>query len=178
MLLHNKLNACACQENRSYDMMSCMEIALLPKNALKIKGRLGTVIVEDSTELSVEGHSLVVTGPGEYEVAGIKISSINHHGDLVHVIRVDGAEVVVGYAETLSKTQEKLNECHILVVNTTQDGSSQGAVTALGPKAVLLYGNKAAEQVKALGKEEIKSVSKYVTTVDKLPADLEIVVLS
>lgn len=153
-----------------------MEIATLPKNSIKIKGKVGTLELTPETKLSVEGHPLEVYGPGEYEVAGIKISSVGESGNLVHVVRVDNVDIACGKAETLSKLAEKLNESSILAIYA-DGGSPAAAVTSLAPKVVVLYGDKAQEVAKDLGKEEVKAVSKYVTTREKLPTDMEVVVL-
>lgn len=175
--------------------MDKMEIAIVSKESIRIKGKQGAIVIDppasgskvpadamlllhNTTEgtYAVEGSRLTVYGPGEYEAAGIKISTVEEGNELIHEVKVDGVTVVVGRGELLSKVHEKLNEPHIMVVKQ-DEGSVQTAVTTLAPRVVLLYGPKAQEEAKVLGKEEVKSAPKYQATVEKLPGDMEVVVL-
>lgn len=169
-----------------------MELALLTKDSLRVKGKQGVLVIDPSSTGKVEadavlvssqggkapiveGSRLVIYGPGEYEVAGIKVTTTGTDGNLVHTIKVDNVTVIAGTAQAISKAHDKLSESHIIAAHVT-DGSLQEAVTALAPRVVVLYGEKADEEAKNLGKE-VKAVAKYQTTVDKLPADMEVVVL-
>ena len=171
-----------------------MEIALVNSTSIRIKGKHGTFIVDPPTSGSktpadgilllngsspssyaVEGSRLTIVGPGEYEIAGIKVTTIGLTSDLVHTVRVDNIEVVIGSAEAIDKLHDKLNECHIVVVRVN-DSSAQAAITALAPRVVVFYGTKAQDEAKNIGKE-VKEVNKYAVTSDKLPADMEVVVL-
>jgi hypothetical protein len=172
--------------------MMNMEITLLTKDSLRVKGKQGTLVInppatgkieadallttfQSGKTSATEGSRLTVFGPGEYEVAGIKITTTGHEGNLVHTIKVDNVTVITGNAQAIAKVHDKLSEPHIIACYVTE-GSLQEVVTALAPRVVVLYGDKAADEAKNLGKE-VKAVGKYQTTVDKLPADMEVVVL-
>ncbi len=168
-----------------------MEISSLSQSSIKIKGKQAAIAIDpdnktvadfviellsSGTKLSlVEGQRLLISGPGEFEVGGIKVSGTGKQGALVYTIRVDNVDVCLSTPEGLKAAGEKLKEAQIVIVNanTSVDSSS---ITSLAPSVVVLYGEHAVEGVKALGKEPNK-VSKYVTTLEKLPTELEVVVL-
>ncbi|MEK7092716.1 MAG: hypothetical protein AAB907_03765 [Patescibacteria group bacterium] len=172
-----------------------MEIAFLSPNSIRIKGKQGVLMVDPGVNgakqtadvvvvlqasdahknFAVEGARLMIYGVGDYEVANIKITSNSFAGELVHAIRIDGASVTIGSAKALSGLAEQLNETQILVVRA---GDSLGqAVTALGPRVLVLYGEGATEDAKNFGKEGLTPVGKYVISAEKLPQDMEVVLL-
>lgn len=195
-------NNASCQENAACDNMGGMEIAYLGKETLRIKGKQGSLVVDPpsrgeagptvsskteadavlfSTKNSdqsatVSGSRLTIVGPGEYEVAGIKVSSVASDTSLVYTVKVDNVAVIVGEAAAISKLHDKLSEPHIVAAKVNE-GTLAEAITALAPRVVVLYGEKANAEAKNLGKEDIKAVNKYVTALEKLPADLEVVIL-
>lgn len=168
-----------------------MEIASLSSTSIKIKGKQTTIIVDPSGKTAgdmvlrltafaeklpvVEGSRLTVSGAGEYEIGGVKVSATGRKEALAYTIRMDGLDICVSTPEGLKSAGEKLKEHHIVVIhaNSTVEGS---AVTTLAPSAVVLYGEQTVAAAKELGKEVGKS-SKYVTTLEKLPAEMEVVVL-
>ncbi len=79
-------------------------------------------------------------------------------------------------SKVLKKLQKDLGESQAVVLKANEplDGS---AVAALSPRIVILYGEHALEIAKSLGKEGIAPVSKYATTLEKLPEEMEVVVL-
>lgn len=186
-------NTSSCQEIAAYGNMSVMEIAYLGNDSLRIKGKQGALVLDpvnskaeaDAVLFSTKnpqkltfsglGSRLTIAGPGEYEVAGIKVSTTISDVSLIHTIKVDNVTVVVGDSAAISKVHDKLSEPHIVVAKAT-DGALSSAVTALAPRVVVLYGEKAKTEAKSLGKEDVKEVNKHVTTLEKLPADLEVIV--
>lgn len=172
-----------------------MEISTLSKNALKIRSKYATLIVDPSSEMAktpsdgvlllkskhallskVEGQRLLVEGPGEFEIKGVKISAFDSNEHIAYDIRIDGLEIFVAKAEALQKTSEKVKDYHIVVVRADSN-LNQSVITALSPQVVVLYGEKAKEEAKSLGKEVTQTVSKYQTTLEKLPVEMEVVVL-
>ena len=173
-----------------------MEIALVAENALRIKGKQGAVVVDPSsalrtktqadavivfantTDLSfgkIEEHRVIISGPGEYEIAGMKISGTRVLDTFLYELRFDGLSILLAKAGRIEGVKEKANQCQVLVLlaDATIDPS---LVTALEPNAVVLYGEKAVEEAKLLGKSG-GAVEKYSVTGDKLPAEMEVVVL-
>lgn len=171
-----------------------MEIQVLPKNSLRIKGRHGSIginptgksnqfnavvlIGKNATQdATVDSDGiLIVNGPGEYEVSGIKISGVRIKHDTMYSVTVDGIECMVGAIHTISDGQQKTKEHHIAIVDT--DESMDAAfVTSVASNAVLFYGDHATEVVNKLAKESVKHTAKYQAAADKLPSEMETVLL-
>ena len=168
-----------------------MEIVLLSKTGLRIKGKNAVLAVDpgdkfeanaallldkDAQSVSTVGSEIVIQGPGEYETGGIKITGIQHDSDLVYSMIVDNVSILVGKLTNLEKIHTKLKEANILVVNCDHvvDASF---LTALVSNVIIFYGDKSLEVCKAFGQENTKSLSKYATTIDKLPAEVETIIL-
>ena len=171
-----------------------MEIQLLPKNVLKIRSKQGSIginpskndqfnaaiLIGDAADASatVENDGIVViNGPGEYEISGIKIAGVRNKSQTVYSLSVDGVECMVGTLQAISDAQQKLKEHNIAVVAALTDVDAS-FVTNFASNAVLFYGNLADQVVHKLAKENIKSLSKYQATADKLPTELETVLLA
>lgn len=173
-----------------------MDIALLSGNALRIKGKNSILIVNPTsgtskteadgvitlsksagyTDAKIEGSRINVKGPGEYEVGGAKITAISVDGNLVVRIDVDSVKVLIGSGEAVEKIQDKVEGSDILVVNA-DNKFNYSALTALEPKAILAYGSMKDDLGKSLGKEDAEKLNKYTTTADKLPAELQLILL-
>lgn len=170
--------------------MKYMEIALLPKSALKIKSKNATFVVDpqDATQYNagillgksgaeVTEHEMVILdGPGEYEVGGVKMTGIKGDGSSVYSMYIDGLDVVLGRISSLEKVQNKLKEHNILVV-LCDEAKNASFLTALASNTIILYGEKAGEIAQTFGKETVKQMAKYSTTKDKLPQEVETIVL-
>ena len=123
---------------------------------------------------TVSGQRVIVSGPGEYEVGGVKITGMNQNG-MMYVLHVDEVEVFVTSASALEKTLEG-NEYEIIVINA-DTVLRESFITTLSPKVVIIYGLQASEAAKALGRDSIP-VAKYVISADKLPEEMEVIVLA
>lgn len=174
-----------------------MEFTVLAKNCIKLKGKQSSVIIDPQTLTTknaadavvffseraldekavakIEGQRLLIEGPGEYEVGGIKISGIAHGETLEYIIRIDGLEILVARGELVRKDSGQ--ECPITVL-LVEDTIETASLTALAPRVVILYGEKAKEGVKSLGKDEVVVQPKYQTTLEKLPQEMEVIVLA
>ena len=168
-----------------------MEISLLPKNSIRIKGKNATIIVDPQEKIeanaglifSISADSantsaaeVIIEGPGEYETGGIKISSTRYDGELVFSLNVDSVSVMVGKAAVLEKVHQKLKEANILVVKC-DDVSETTSLTSLVSNVIMFYGEKAIEVGKSYGSENVKHLPKYSSTFDKLPAEVETIIL-
>ena len=170
-----------------------MEIAVLPKGGVRVKGKQATLLVgtSDSTsganalllyafdekEEPIKNGILVVDSPGDYEVSSVKISTYRNAGDLVHSFSMDGMDVVIGKLAPLERMQAKLGEHQIVVVfaDTVVDASF---ATNLVTNTLVLYGDKAKEVAEKAAKGVLQELPKYSVTLDKLPAEVETVLLS
>ncbi len=172
-----------------------MEIQVLPKNSIRIKGKQGSIGInpqgknnqfnavivigkasgEQYAAIDQDGI-LVINGPGEYEISGIKVSGIRIKNGTIYSINVDGVDCLVGTLHALSDGQQKTKE-HNLAVIDTDEPMDAAFVTAVASNAVLFYGDYAAEVVNKLAKDNVKHMAKYQTSVDKLPSEMETILL-
>jgi hypothetical protein len=171
-----------------------MEIAFLPGNSIRIKGKQATLIVDpadtkgkvtgDAALLLGDSHTqhvfredvgVVFQGAGEYEVKGVKITGFKAEGETMYTISVDGLSVFVGKVTSSIKAKDKLHE-HDLAVLFADEVLPQATMGLINPNVILFYGEKAGENTKAFGKEDVSPVNKYVTTKDKLPQEKEFIV--
>jgi hypothetical protein len=167
-----------------------MEIALLPKNAVKVKGKNSTLVINpvDSTtphqaalftkepERTIDG-SIPITGPGEYEIGGIKISGVRASTGTVYSITVDDLDIIIGDLSVLEKAQHKLKEHHVALI-LTEEEKDASFVTSLATNALLLYGDRAKDVIQKFAKEGMNEMSKYQVTKDKLPQEIQTILLS
>lgn len=180
-----------------------MEIAILSPNCLKIKGKNSAIIIDPETlkaknpadavillkedeefdASKIEGSRLLIKGPGEYEFAGVKVTSLKVGDDLICEIHIDGLDILMGKTEGVEKIKDKLKESQIsiLYVNEKFDPA---LITAIEPRIAVFYGENANEAVKGLGKssaeeagETVKPVSKFAIKLENLPEEMEIVLL-
>jgi hypothetical protein len=173
-----------------------MEIAALDKDAIKIKGKHTSFIIDpsqasskntadaimflsdfsDSTKRSAGvGEARVsIKGPGSYEIGGVRISATASDNNFFYLLNVDGMNVFLGRSERIENQQEK-GECQVLVLNV-DSAFKESMVTSFGPSVAVLYGENAEAAAKSLGKE-YQSVSKFQQSADKLPADMQVILL-
>lgn len=171
--------------------MSYMEIAFLPQNSLKIKGKTSAFVVDPAEknafnavlllnksldEIKLDEEVVVIGGPGEYEVGGVKLTGVRSEADVFYSLNVEGVDVVVGKLSTLDKMQHKLKE-HNIVVALCNEEANASFLTSLTSNVVIFYGEKAKEVAQGFGRENIQHLPKYTTTKEKLPQEVETVVL-
>lgn len=172
-----------------------MEVALLDKTSLRIKSKHTNFVVDPFEKLSktptdaviilsgknadlsrVTDYRVVIKSPGEYEVGGIKISAIDLDGSTVYVLTVDNVDILLAKTSSVTKVSEKLKEYQIAIFNVDSE-INQTVVTALEPRVVILYGEKATEAAKALGKVDAQVLQKFSAAEDKLPEEMQVVLL-
>ena len=168
-----------------------MEIALLPKTGIRIKGKTASILIDphDKTEanaalvfaesakdIDASGADVIIDGPGEYETGGIKITGTRSETGIIYSMNVDSVTVLLGHIASLEKMQQKLKESNILVVYC-DNISDPAFLTSLVSSVIMFYGEKAGDVGKTFGGEGVTHVSKYSTTIDKLPAEVETIVL-
>lgn len=168
-----------------------MEISRISKTSLRIKGKNAVLAVDPREKLesnaalllsrsfdrvNTTGSEIVINGPGEYETGGVKITGVINETDLAYSMDVDSVSILLGRLTTFEKLHNKLKEANILVVNcdVITDASF---LTALSTNVIIFYGDKATEIGREFGQENIKHLPKYVSTIDKLPTEVETVIL-
>ena len=171
-----------------------MEITLLSSQSLRVKGKTGTLVVnplsgkkiacdaalffnraDEHAGASLEGNKIIIDGAGDYEIGGVKITGIRQGDTNSYDMVVDGIDVFVSQASAINKIKDT-KEVEVAVIDA--DGLvSQNVIAALNANVLLFYGDKAEENIKALGKEEGNAIAKYVITRDKLPNESQIFLL-
>jgi len=171
-----------------------VDIAIVGKNSIKLKGKQATFIVDPTKEMSktvsdaiillngsrnvdvsrVTDFRIIINGPGGYEVGGVKISGTKTTKGILYRLSIDDISIILGSAADAK--MEDFNVCQVAVVNTSNDFNESFA-TALEAKITILYGDKKVESAKALGAESVSLIPKITITKDKLPEKMEVVVL-
>lgn len=171
-----------------------MDIALLSDKSLKLKIKKTNLIINpdaktpkteadavivtsnDSDPARVKDYRVIISAPGEYEVGGLKISALRQEDGLVFIFNSDGKEIVWSSSSVLSKTPtDKTRESSIVVINADSE-LPQNVITAMEPRAVVLYGEMAKQGAEALGKESVSS-GKASIAEDKLPEETVVYIL-
>lgn len=153
----------------------------------------------------VSGSPFVITGPGEYEVKGVAVLGVPTFHDesggsergtnTVYIINIDGLKVAhlgdLGHGLT-EEQLEKVNAIDILMipvggVYTIDAKMAAQVVGQISPRIVipmhyklpgLTLGLAGVDQfLKEMGAEGVKPQSKLFISRDKLPEELEVVVL-
>lgn len=177
-----------------------MEVTLVSTSTVKIKGKQSSFVVNpvksvktgadgvilltsSSNPGSLLSHELakesrvVIQGPGEYEVGGTKISGVKYADDTVFTLFLDNMEVLVGRADAIEKVHSKLQEHQVVISSVPTETNSASTILSINPRIIIVYGDKAKSVVTELGSEDVKPVTKYNITGDKMPAELEVVLL-
>jgi len=172
-----------------------MDIQVLGEDSLRIKSKKTTLAIDPKTAIQkfdadailltgkegdvnrITNYRVVINGAGEYEVAGLKIVGIKSEDDLLFCLISENVKMLVAKASSLKQiSTEKIGDYQIVVINTDAD-VSESAITAMEPSIVILYGLKAKETAKALGKEAVTVSSKVSFAEDKLPEETQVMVL-
>ena len=171
-----------------------MDITLVAPEAIKIKGKTISFLVEprdtkgklaadavitfDKSFIEtthIDGTRVIIAGPGDYEVGGVKVLGVKSLVTSLYYVALDNVAVLVAKASALrSKEVIKDADVVILFADTPVDTS---LLATLNPRVVLFYGPQSQENIKLLGKEATPT-TKYTTTKDKLPSEMEAVVLA
>jgi hypothetical protein len=175
-----------------------MDIQIFEQGALKIKVKKTTlavnpkspmqkfdadaiVLMDKSSDISrINNFRVVIDAPGEYEVSGLKISGVKteDNNNIMFVLTSGMVAALIAKASYLEKASaEKIGEYEILIIDADSD-LNQTLITAMEPKVVILYGAKAKEGAKALGKDAAPVSSKIALAEDKLPEEMGVQILA
>jgi len=170
--------------------MGYMEIALLPKSVLRVKGKTVTFAINPQTSVAANAvlmftpgaeneseETVVLNGAGEYEIGGVKITGLRNEKSVLYSMNIDGIEVVAGSIALLSAMQHKLKEHNVVVVNCDETADAS-FLTSLAINAVLFCGDNATEVAQGFEKEKLQKANKYSASLGKLPAEMETILLA
>lgn len=173
-----------------------VDVSVLSKDSIKIKGKNSSFVIDPMAQIQkvsadavvflkdmeerpaierVTDYRVIIKGVGEYEVAGTRILGTKSDGNFLYSLSVDGISILLARTCGLAKTQEA-GDYNILILNVDCDFKDT-MVTSFSPSAVILYGEKAADAVGMLGEKASKS-QKFSVASDKLPLEMEVVILS
>lgn len=120
----------------------------------------------------------VVSGPGEYEIAGVSIFGISSGENTIYIINMDGLRLVhlgdLGHKLTEDQLEE-INGCDVLFVPV----EAAEVVAQVEPKIIIPMHYKFPDNfLKLMGAEGVKPLSKLVISKEKLPEERQVVVLN
>lgn len=119
----------------------------------------------------------IVNGPGEYEIGDVLVATVaieSKEGErLVHAVDLDGVSVVLidtPVSEPHVRRIMGLGRVDVLLIDTGVVTDPRQLVTALSPRLVIPYGNRAPELCTHLGVLEPQPIAKLSWTAGaKLP---------
>ena len=180
-----------------------MEIALLSSDSIRIKGKTSSIVINPENKSValqaailigdqqgknfITSEGIVIDGPGEYEVGGIKISGTRGKDnrlelseasqEVVYSMIVDGVSIAVGTLSALAATQQKIKEHNIVLVMSLIELDAS-FITSIAISAAVFYGPEGAKVVSSFAKEGVREMPKYSTSFDKLPQEMETILLT
>jgi hypothetical protein len=173
-----------------------MDIQIFGTDSLKIKSKKTTLAIDPKSSIQkfeadaivllnknsditrINDFRVVIDAAGEYEINGLKVSGVTSENDTIFTITSENVPTLIAKASSLEKiSAEKVGEYKILIINADSD-LNQGRVTAMEPNIVILYGEKAKEIAKTLGKESASVSSKITVSEDKLPEEMDVMILA
>ncbi len=187
--------------------MGNMEVQLLSQNSLRIKSKRASFVVDPHfakasnsakatsdkpegkspyvaaialarplDELNIQADAVGIDRPGEYEIGGIKMNATRGEAGIVFSPVVEGVEILLGKLTTLEKMQHKLKEQHMVIIYADA-AINASFISSFASNVVIFYGEYAKEAASSLGKDTVQSISKYAVTLEKLPQEVETIIL-
>lgn len=168
-----------------------MEFARLQNGGIRLKGKKVTftvdkadklanafLILSKSTVIDNPEEAVILNGAGEYEVGGVKMTGFQNNTQTVYSLNIDSVTILVGAIDSLQKLQSKLKEHDIVLVSTDDSTTDSAAFLAsLASNVIIFYGEKAPELNQVFPVEKSQQINKYSVTREKLPAEIETIVL-
>jgi hypothetical protein len=173
-----------------------MDIQIFGADSLKIKSKKTTLAIDPKSSIQkfeadaiilldknsdvtrINDFRVVIDAVGEYEINGLKISGTTSENDTIFTVTSENVPTLIAKASSLEKfSAEKIGDYKIVIINADSD-LDQGRVTAMEPNMVILYGEKAKEIAKTLGKESASVSSKITLSEDKLPEEMDVMILA
>lgn len=151
-----------------------MEITSFSGKYFKIKTKLTTATLGDKLLLTRSDETVLeITGPGEYEVGGISVVKLPYAA----IIEADNTRTIwlEDIPNKLSEKQlEEIGPIDVVLVPTEKEVE---AAKQLDPWVIIPSSFNPTAVLKELGVGELHPVAKYSISSDKLPSELQIVVL-
>lgn len=171
-----------------------MEVISLSENSIKIKGKNASFVIDPAQAMKkisadavlmleetdpdlakVEDFRVVIKGSGEYEVGGVRISVTEVSNKFTYSLSVDNIGIFLGRTSVIDKASE--GRSYGLLILNVDSNINPTIVTSFEPNVVILYGDRAKDEARAFGKQDIEEVSKFSISSDKLPTEMKVVLL-
>lgn len=174
-----------------------MDVVIISPNSIKIKTKRSALVVDPNQTLKtktpadcilllnknfkysdskLEGVRIIISGTGEYEIEGVKITGYGLSENTSYLIRADNLEVLLTKASLLKKVQEILKECQVVIIDADSN-FEQATIIEFSPSIVIVYGEKAGEVVGVLNGKEINKTDKVQFLREKLPEEMQVFLL-
>lgn len=145
----------------------------------KTAGSNAVVFLSDKDIGPTDEETVVLSGAGEYEIGGVKITGIRSGEQVVYSFLLDGVDVLVGRIAPLEKLQNKLKEYDVVVLNTDDTNIKDAAfATGIATSVLMAYGSEAKALVDTMSKESAQTLNKFSATKDKLPQEMQTILLA
>lgn len=175
-----------------------MEITRLEKNGFKIKGRKAIILADPHDKLKsltvqviisssnqvlpkVKGEPVIIFGPGEYEIRGVRIWGFQEKKEVFFKIEIDNLFLLYlnHLSEKISEEKiEALGDVDILFLPIKKPKLATLYISQLDPFVVIPIENQGVDQfLKEEGINQIEKVGKYVVSKGDLPEERKVVVL-
>ena len=174
--------------------MVFMDVSVLPGDALKIKGKQALFYVNASEKVSdanavvyLTGNHVkpdseavvVIDGPGDYEIGGVKLSGIRSGEDIVYSFIFDGINIMIGKIAPIEKIQHKVKEHDVVIIAPDEQSPTNASfVTGLATNYLVAVGKDGKKLVDSFGVENPVTTTKLSMTKDKLPQEMQTVLLA
>jgi L-ascorbate metabolism protein UlaG (beta-lactamase superfamily) len=163
-----------------------MDITYLGHSSFRIKGKNATVIMGGDGKMSVADRGgedpYSIGGAGEYEIKGVGVIGITTAGTIIYHVEVDGVTVVhlgtLDHALT-GAAVDALDGVDILMVPVSSVAIS--VISEIEPSIVIPMQHDPDQLrafLKEIGKEDVAAQPKFSVTKDKIPEQMQVVVLS
>jgi hypothetical protein len=173
--------------------MITMDVTVLPGDAIRLKTKQALFLINpqdkmtdaNATVFLTQDHALpddenivVIDGPGDFEIGGVKLSGIRSGSDMVYSLILDGIEVMIGKIAPIEKIQHKVKE-HDAVIVTSDDMTATNAafITGLATAYLVAVGQKGKTLLDSFGKEP-QTMNKLTISKDKLPTEMQTILLA
>ncbi len=177
-----------------------MDITLLDKDSIKLKIKKVNFVIDpmpkmaktnadaiitfdiDNCDLTrITDYRVLIKGPGEYEVGGVKIIGTRLDENLYYSFATGTSTILVGKVSSLDKMLDKIDEHGIAILNVDAK-INPSIITAIEPKSLVLYGEKAKEELPSLSKELLEKkqecTQKISINEEKTSEEMELIILS
>jgi hypothetical protein len=168
-----------------------MEVTLLG-SSIKIKSKQATFLVDPArakgklqadaainlypeiTIPDIEGLRIILQGPGEYEVGGVKITGIGTSEKIQYYFFMDNIRLLLLKASAFKG--KDVRDVDIVIIDADEQ-LDQTVFAGTNASSIIFYGLNAQNILMSLEKN-VQPVTKYTMTKDKLPSEKEVVLLA